>query len=206
MKRPFRFSTDDVKVETKTPLFKGFFKMVRYQFQHRLFEGGWTPILSREVFERGHAVAVLLYDPREEAFVMIEQFRIGAMATSDCPWLLEVVAGIIEPGEDAREVCYRETVEETGLTLQHLTPALTYLSSPGGTTERLHVFVGCVDASQAGGVHGLDHEGEDILVHVIPEPEIRDWLDGGKIDNAATLIAVQWFLLNKQKVLDDWGQ
>jgi len=200
-----QFSNKDVEILGKEPLYSGFFKMVKYRFRHRLYLGGWSETVEREIFERGHAVAVLLYDPELQEFVLIEQFRIGALPTSNSPWLLEVVAGIIDPGEVAEDVCYREAQEEAGITPTQLHKALTYLASPGGTTERLHIYVGKVDASQAQGVHGLDHESEDILVHRVAESQALAWINEGKYDNSATLIALQWFAMNKQRVLDDWN-
>ena len=204
MDKIHQFSDKDIQIIKKEPLYDGFFKMVKYHFKHKLFQGGWSDVIQREVFERGHAVAVLPYDPVLKEFVMIEQVRIGALATSSSPWLIEVVAGIIDPDEEAEEVCYREAKEEAGIELTKLTKALSYLASPGGTTERLHIYVGKVDASQAHGVHGLDYEGEDILVHRVPEEQALSWINEGKIENSATLIALQWFALNKQQVLDDW--
>jgi ADP-ribose pyrophosphatase len=205
-----QFSAKDVQILSKETLYQGFFKMVKYAFKHKLFEGGWSDVVEREVFERGHAVAVLPYDPVLDEFVMIEQFRIGALSTSSLastssPWLLEVVAGIIEEGETPEEVCCREAKEEAGLDIQKLHKALSYLASPGGTTERLHIYVGLVDASNAKGVHGLEHESEDILVHRVPTSVAFDWINQGKIDNSATLIALQWFAMNKQQILENWS-
>lgn len=200
-----QFSADDVEILSKKTLYQGFFKMVKYAFKHKLFKGGWSDVVEREIFERGHAIAVLPYDPVLDEFVMIEQIRIGALPTSSSPWLLEVVAGIIDEGETPEDVCCREAKEEAGLNIQKLYKALSYLSSPGGTTERLHIYVGLVDASNAKGVHGLDYESEDILVHRVPSSVALDWINQGKIDNAATLIALQWFAMNKQLVLESWS-
>jgi ADP-ribose pyrophosphatase len=200
-----QFSDKDVQILSKETLYQGFFKMIKYAFKHKLFEGGWSDVVQREVFERGHAVAVLPYDPVLDEFVMIEQFRIGALPTTSSPWLLEIVAGIIDEGETAEEVCFREAKEEAGLDIQKLHKALSYLASPGGTTERLHIFVGLVDASNAEGVHGLEYESEDILVHKVPTSVAFDWINQGKIDNSATLIALQWFAMNKQQILEDWS-
>ncbi|MEP1552600.1 MAG: ADP-ribose diphosphatase [Paraglaciecola sp.] len=200
-----QFSTEDVEIVKKESLFEGFFKMVKYDFKHKLYEGGWSKVIEREVFERGNAVAVLLYDAMLEEFVMIEQFRIGALSNPQSPWLLEVVAGIIDPDETPENVCRREALEEAGVTIKKITPALNYLPSPGGCTERLHLFVGEVDASQAGGVHGLEYESEDILVHRVSVVDAMAWLEEGKIDNSATIIVLQWFAMNKQKILDAWS-
>ncbi|MCF2949079.1 ADP-ribose diphosphatase [Paraglaciecola aquimarina] len=199
-----RYGQQDVQILKKESLYSGFFNMVKYAFKHKLYKGGWSEVIEREIFERGHAIAVLLYDPNLDEFVMIEQIRIGAFPTSESPWLLEVVAGIIDEGETAENVCRREAEEEAGVKIKNLTKALSYLSSPGGTTERLHIFVGEVDATQAQGVHGLEYEGEDILVHRVSATQAIEWIEQGKVDNAATLIALQWFTMNKQKVLDLW--
>ncbi|WP_340678465.1 ADP-ribose diphosphatase [Paraglaciecola sp.] len=200
-----QFCAKDVKIIKTEALYNGFFKMVKYAFRYRLFQGGWSKVVEREIFERGHAVAVLLYDPLLAEFVLIEQVRIGALATSDSPWLIEIVAGIIEPGEEPEEVCKRESVEEAGVEISCLRKALSYLASPGGTTERLHIYVAKVDASKAHGVHGLDYESEDILVHRVAEQQAMAWLEDGVLENAATLIALQWFALNKSKVLQEWN-
>lgn len=178
--------------------------MIKYAFKYRLFQGGWSKVVEREIFERGHAVGVLLYDPLLAEFVMIEQIRIGAMATCQSPWLIEIVAGIIDEGETPENVCKREALEEAGVEISHLRKALSYLASPGGTTERLDVYIAKVDASKAHGVHGLEYESEDILVHRVAEQQAIDWIEQGVVENAATLIALQWFCLNKAKILDEW--
>ncbi|WP_218352342.1 ADP-ribose diphosphatase [Alteromonas lipotrueiana] len=198
------FTSQDVKILHKEPLYDGFFKMVRYDFRHKLFNGGWTDTVQREIFERGHAVAVLPYDPKTEEFVLIEQIRIGALPTSKTPWLIEIIAGIIDEGESPESVCHREAHEEAGIQLEDLTKALSYLSSPGGTTERIHVFVGRTDATLAHGVHGLPTESEDIKVYRVAEQDAWNWLQSGQIDNAASIIALQWFFIHKQTLLENW--
>lgn len=205
MKQTTVFSNNDVEILEKSSLSDGFFKMNQYRLRHKLFAGGWSNVIVREMFERGHAVAVLPYDPVLNKFVLIEQFRLGAMATCESPWLIEIIAGVIDKDETAENVAIREAQEEAGIEIQSLIKALSYLSSPGGTTERIDVFVAKVDASAAQGIHGLEHEGEDIRVTTIDEQTALEWLTDGKIDNAASVIALQWFALNKQRVLDEWN-
>lgn len=200
------FNSNDIQIEEKIPLYQGFFKMVRYDFKHRLFAGGWSDTVKREIFERGHAVAVLPYDPETKEFVLIEQIRIGALATSDNPWLIEVIAGVIDEGETIHDVCCREAEEEAGIQLHNVTNAMSYLASPGGTTERIHIFMATTDSTTASGIHGLDHEAEDIRVHRVAEQDALEWLENGRIDNAATIIALQWFFMHKEKLLKDWSQ
>ncbi|WP_371196189.1 ADP-ribose diphosphatase [Glaciecola sp. SC05] len=198
------FSNKDVTIIKKENVFEGFFKMIKYSFTHKKYDGNQSDVVVREVFERGHAVAVLAYDRSLQEFVLIEQFRFPAMATSNDPWMIEIVAGIIEEGEQEVEVCKREAFEEAGVVLQNLTKALSYLSSPGGTTERLHIYMAQVDASTAHGIHGLDYESEDIKVLRVSETQAREWLKIGKIDNAAAIIALQWFFMNKDELFARW--
>lgn len=195
------FSKEDVKILAKKPLYKGFFQCNQYTFKHRLFAGGWSGEIEREVFERGHAAAVLPYDVKNDTVVLIEQFRFGALETQQSPWLLEVVAGIIEPGEHSEEVVRREAIEEAGLTINSTRFILNCLLTPGGSTEHVDIYIGSVDSSEAGGLHGLADEGEDIRVHVVPRETAYQWVMEGKINNSATVIALMWLQINKDKDL-----
>lgn len=204
MMKQTEYTSKDTKILSEETVYKGFFEMKKIEMKYKFFDGAWSKAVSREMFERGHAVAVLPYDPITEEFVLIEQFRLGAMATSNNPWMIEVIAGMIEAGEDLEDVCHRESFEEAGIVLTHLQKVMTYLSSPGGTTERLHIFMAKTDASLAKGVHGLDTESEDIMVHRVKESVAKVMLEQGKVDNAAAIIALQWFFLNKPKLLKTW--
>ncbi|HDN2509964.1 MULTISPECIES: ADP-ribose diphosphatase [Providencia] len=204
IEQPIKYGKNDVEIISKRKLFNGFFQMMEYRFRHKLFAGGWSNEICREVFERGHAGVVLPYDPQTDNVVLIEQIRFPAIETSETPWLLEAVAGMIEENESPEEVIRREAIEEAGLEIRHAEKALSYLSSPGGTTERMHVFVGEVDSTQAEGIHGLASENEDIKVHVISREKAYQWVENGTIDNAATVIAIQWLQLNYQKLNEKW--
>ena len=161
--------------------------------------------VRREIFERGHASVLLPFDPVRDEVVLIEQIRIAAYDTSDTPWLLELVAGMIEPGESVEEVARREAMEEAGLLVGRTKPVLNYLASPGGTSERLSILVGEVDATQAEGIHGLVEENEDIRVHVVSREQAYQWVNEGKIDNAASVIALLWLQLHYQEIRQEWN-
>jgi ADP-ribose pyrophosphatase len=193
-----------VVVLEQTVAYDGRFKIIRYRLRHRLFAGGMSPVLVREVFERGHAVAVLPFDPERNQVVLIEQFRIGALGVVDDPWLLEPVAGIIESGESAPDVARREAAEEAGLELLDLIPACTYFASPGGSTETCQVFIGRVDAANAGGIFGKADEGEDIKAHVVALDTALDWLPHGRIHAATTVVALQWLALHRAELEERW--
>jgi ADP-ribose pyrophosphatase len=190
-------------IEKRTP-FRGYFQVDAYRLRHRKFDGGWTREISREVFERGHAAAVLLYDPDRDAVVLIEQFRAGAYAAGLAPWLIETVAGIIDAGEEAVEVVRREAREEAGCDLGELEPIGTFILSPGGGSETMALFCGRVDSEGAGGVHGLDHEDEDIRVLVLSTDEALERLRSGQIVNATTALALQWLALNRARLRTAW--
>lgn len=194
-----------VEVHDHETAYDGYFRIETYRLSHSLHDGGMSEPITRELFERGHAVAVLPYDPKKDVVVLVEQFRIGAHAAGLPAWELETVAGIIEQGETAEQVARRETTEESGLTVTDLVPVAHYLSSPGGSSETVEVFCGRVDASDAGGVHGLAHEGEDIQVHVVKYSELERMVFGGRIRNAMTLIAAQWLVLNRAELRKLWG-
>ena len=194
------FGHNDVEVLNSDTLYQGFFKMVKYRFRHRLFAGGWSQPIEREMFERGHAAALLPYDPKTDQVVLIEQFRVGAMAAGCQPWQLEIVAGIIEPNESPEDVVVREAVEEAGIDVSDLRKVTRYLSSSGGCSEMLDIFVGTVDSQTASGLHGLEEEGEDIRVHVVSRNQAYQWVESGKIENAASIIALQWLQLNYQQL------
>ncbi|GAP75323.1 NUDIX domain-containing protein [Pseudoalteromonas ruthenica] len=201
-----QFDKGDVTIESTEEVFKGFFKIDKYRFKHALFAGGTSATIEREIFERGHAVAVLPYDPATRSVLLVEQIRIGALATKDNPWLLECIAGMADGSEDYPAVVRKEAQEEAGLELQQLDFMLSYLSSPGGTTERLYLYLAQTDLSGIGGtVHGLDDEGEDIKVHVMAVDEAMARLNNGEIDNAATVISLQWLALNEQRIQQQWG-
>jgi ADP-ribose pyrophosphatase len=136
--------------------------------------------------------------------VLIEQFRIGAYAAGAPCWLTEIVAGVIDEGETAEAVARREMEEETGCAVSRLEPIGSYLSSPGGTSERVTFFAGEVDSSKAGGLHGLADENEDIRVLVQPWPDVEAGLKRGLFTNAATLIALQWLALNRADLSRRW--
>ncbi|GAB2908737.1 ADP-ribose diphosphatase [Rheinheimera gaetbuli] len=199
------FGAEDVEIIDKTTVFQGFFRLDRYSLRHKLFNGGWSEPMQREIFERGHAVVVLPYNAATDELVLIEQFRLGAMSSSASPWLLEAIAGMIDPGETPAQVAQREAQEEAGLTMTELWPMLSYLSSPGGTTERIQLFLGRLTAPVQTGVFGLAQEHEDIKVHVLAREQAMQLLAEQKIDNAASVIALQWLALNLDKVKAAWG-
>ena len=194
----------EFEILDKEILYNGFFRMEKYRLKHTLYAGGWSAEISRELFVRGSAVAVLLYDPHTDQVVLIEQFRAGAILQPDRAWLLEIVAGAIEEGETAVEVAYRESMEEAGCEIQELMVINEFYTTPGGASERITLFCGKVDSTQVGGIHGLDHEDEDILVRAVNFKDALVMLENNEIESAIPIIALQWLALNKDKLQQQW--
>jgi ADP-ribose pyrophosphatase len=206
-KKP-EFSRKDVEILSSDTVYSGFFTVRKICLRHRLFRGGWSHPIERELFVRGDAVAAILYDPTNDLVGLIQQFRIGALgstvtdALSDhSPWLLEVVAGMHNPGKTAEQVISQELQEEAGVQPQRLEYICEYYSSPGGTNEKLTLFCALARLEKAGGVHGLADENEDIKVVTYQADDLFERLYDG-IGNATTLISLQWLQVNRQRLQD----
>ncbi len=193
-----------VEVLEKRTVFQGYYRVDAYRLRHALYQGGMGAEISREVLERGHAILVLPYDPVRDEVVLIEQFRIGPFARGDHPWCLEVVAGIIEDGEALEAVVRREAREEAGIELSDITHAMDCYTSPGAISEQISVYCARTDASLAGGVHGVEAEGEDIKVIVLPFAEVMAALAEGRINSAPVIVAIQWLALHRSEIRRRW--
>ncbi len=194
----------DVEVLQRERCFNGFYQLDRLQLRHRLFKGGFSQPMSRELFVRHDAVCVLPYDPQQDCVVLNEQFRVGALDKAANPWLIEMVAGLMDKDEPPEAVAHREASEEAGLTLSALWPVTTYFPSPGGSNEKVHLYVGRCDSRGAGGVFGLAEENEDIRVHVWSFDRALQAVYNGTICNAASIIALQWLALHRDEVRRTW--
>ena len=191
------------KLDKCTVLFKKYFQLDEYSLSHELFQGGHSQVFTREIFERGSAVAILPYDPKCRKVVLIEQFRAGAIHDQDSPWLIECVAGIVEEGETDEQVAIREGREEAGCEIGQLHAISRYYVSPGGTTEECTLYCGIIDSTGVGGIYGLAEENEDIRVELVDADIAYRWLREGKIKSSATIIALQWLQLNEDRLIRD---
>lgn len=193
-----------VEIIDRKTAYQGFFRIERYRLRHALFAGGTGPELDRELFERGHSVAVLPYDPHRDEVVLVEQFRIGALDNTRGPWLIELIAGMLETGETPDAVARREAIEEADCDLGELIPICEYYASPGGSSERVALFCAQTNSEGLGGIHGLEDEGEDIRVQVFSFEAAMDMVKRNIIDSAAPIIALQWLAANRERVRDMW--
>jgi ADP-ribose pyrophosphatase len=200
-----KMDRNDVTLEASNTLHDGFFRMDHYQLRHKLFAGGWSPSLSREIMLRDPVAAVIPYDPVRDQVVLIEQFRGGMYAAGDAsPWSIEIVAGIIEAGESAVEMARRETFEESGCTVGRLEQIMGFYPSPGGCSEHVTVFCGEVSADGVGGIHGVAEEGEDIRVFSMPTDDAMSLVKSGAIDNSIGVVGIQWLVMNRDDLRGRW--
>ena len=206
-----QFDRSDVEIVEDNCVYQGFFQLRSVKLRHRLYRGQWSRTLSRELFVRGSAVGVLLYDPWLDSVAFVEQFRVGGLdyrqspeRQHQSPWLWELVAGIIDKDEAIEDVAIREAREETGSLIQTLAPIADYYSSPGGSDEYFYLFADKADLSQVNGIHGLAEEGEDIRVHVVSVEDAWHKMLHGQLNNAHTLIAMQWLKLNHERIRSIW--
>lgn len=198
------FTNEDVEIVDREVMYQGVFRLARYQIRYRLFNGGISDIVSREVFERRSAAALLPYDPVLDRVVLIEQIRPGAMNSGQSPWLVEIVAGVLGDDEPPIEVAKREALEEANCDVMDICPITEYFVSPGGSNEYISVYCGRVDASQASGIFGLPEESEDIRAFTVSSDEAFELLKKGELKNAPTIIAIQWLELNRTWLRNLW--
>ncbi|HLT63637.1 MAG TPA: NUDIX domain-containing protein [Pseudohongiella sp.] len=192
------YTHGDFEVVERKRVFQGFFAVDQLSLRHRLYAGGWSNTFTRELFVRGQAAGVLLYDPARDNVVMVEQFRVGMIdaatpeGKAQSPWALELVAGMVASDESPAEMALREVAEETGLEISSAEFVCQYYNSPGGSDECISIFYAEVDSSQAEGIHGLPDENEDIRAVVLPREDAMKAMREGHINNAMAIIALQW--------------
>jgi ADP-ribose pyrophosphatase len=188
-------STRQLKSEVlqRVPLHQGFLRVYRYDFEVEKHAGG-TDRISREVMERGDAVAVLGYDAERDEVILGNEFRPGVKVAGEYPYRDNLVAGAVNEGETAIQAAVREMREEAGLELRE--PTVIHpgaFVSSGGTSERIALVFGLVDMTTAGGVHGNGEEHEDILTVVLPARVFVARVRAGEINDLKTLVAGYWF-------------
>lgn len=199
------FGLADVELLERQSCYEGFLRIDRLTLKCRRYEGGWSRVFQRELMLRHRGVGVLLYDPDADAVLLVEQFRVGCLDDGqNGPWALELVAGMIDTDESELEVARREVEEEAGLSVSQLIPVCHYYNSPGGSNERLAVYCSRFDASSyQGGLHGLIDENEDIRTVTMSRSDALAAVASGRINNAMSIIALQWLELNLFRVKAD---
>jgi ADP-ribose pyrophosphatase len=199
-------SEDGLEILERETVYRGFFRVDKFRIRHRLYAGGWSEPMVREMFERGRAVALLLYDPEADAVVLVEQLRLAAHLAGLPAWQTEAVAGIVGPSDPTEEsVARREATEEAGVTVEGaLLPIHRFMPSTGACTEIIDLYCGRVDVKSAAGTHGLADEHEDTKVVVLPYREAMRRLRSGAIVSSPTMLALYWLAANRARLRRAW--
>lgn len=191
--RQATYNSDEVKIQSREYLFRGFIQVEKVSLQHRLFnQTEYTPVIQRELIHRPEAAGVLIYDDAQQKFALIEQFRVGAMDDSDSAWQLEIIAGVLDGDESPESCIRRESLEESGCEIDELEHLFSFYPSAGACSELFHLYSAQAHLPEQGGIFGMPDEGENIQLHLIDYSEIKNLFTNGRLRNAPVIMALQW--------------
>lgn len=193
---------DRVRIVSRTTLWKGFVHLERLTIEQRMRDGE-VVTLDRLIHDHGNAAAVLLYDVKAQSVILVRQFRPGAFVNGDPAFMLEIPAGLLDDAEEAADAARREAEEETGYHVKSLRYLFDMYASPGTLTEKVSLFFATIDLADRltdGG--GLAEEHEDIEVLSIPLDRAFAMIHAGEIRDAKTVIALQWAMLNRDRLTE----
>ena len=187
------YNSDQVKIQSREPLFRGFIQVEKVNLKHRLFDQTeFTSVIQRELVHQPEAAGVLIYNDRQQKFALIEQFRVGAMDDVDSPWQLEIIAGVLDGNESPESCIRRESLEESGCVLDTVEHLFSFYPSAGACSELFHLYSAQAELPQEGGIFGMPDEGENIQLHLIDYDDIKNLLTNGRLKNAPVIMALQW--------------
>jgi ADP-ribose pyrophosphatase len=202
-------STPDLVIEQQQTAYSGRFALDVIRFRQRRFDGRMSGVRTWEMFRRGRAAALLPYDPWADRVVLIEQFRLPALAAGVEPVMLELPAGLCDAGEEPEQTVRREAEEEMALAPDRLVPALDVVLTPGGSDERCVLFAGRVrapgaDAEGLAGSAGLEAEQEDIRIRVLDAGAAIERAVAGEFANSVTVMGLLWLAARRERLRAEW--
>lgn len=182
-----------VSIEQKRYILEDVFKVEEARLRHEKFNGEMSNVVRRISLERGDSVAVIVFNLTTNKVILVSQFRYPSYKNGH-GWLIETIAGIVDPGETPEESARREVQEETGLSISTLEHISTFYPSPGGSSERIHLYYSEVSGENAKykGTGGLVSEGEDIKAVELTLDEALSKIKTGEIMDAKTVIGIYW--------------
>lgn len=174
--------------------YEGYFRLTETRLRFLKSDGSMSKTVSRLNLDRPNASSVLLYDPDEDAIILVKQFRYSVYAGGDGGWMTEIVAGTLDPEDDPEQAARREVMEETGYEIGELEYIYTFYPSPGGCSEKCFLYAAevCEDMKKGPG-GGATGEEEDIEVLKVPAVAAFEMMDRGEINDGKSLVALQWF-------------
>lgn len=198
---PDRDMSRDVVIQTRQQPYLNFFTVEENDMQFRRYDGQLSGVVNRGAWHVGQVVAVLPYDPVRDCVLLIEQFRAAVyMSGNAAPWVWQPIAGLIDPGDTPASAAHREAAEEAGLVLSRLEDAGQAYSSPGSSTEFVHMFVGIADLAETQEIGGLAEEDEDILSRVLSFDELMQAVDSNQFRDLPLLCLAQWLARHRDRL------
>ncbi len=198
------YTKQDVQVINTNIIYQGFINLELVELKFKMYNGSWSSVVKREVAKKLGAVGVILFDPKADLLIFVEQFRIGTLSDKRGPWQIEVVAGIIEPYITVNDTVHKEVLEESGAKILALEKITEYWVSPGCTNEYFHLFCAAVDSRDIPEFSGLADENEDICLKKISPEMAFNEIYSGNMNNAATIICLQWMKDNYIRLKNNW--
>lgn len=183
-----------VLINNQQIVFNDFFKLEDALVSFEKFNGEMSEPARRLSLERGDSVAVLVFNQTTQKLILINQFRYPTYKNGD-GWIIETIAGMIDKEESAEAAAKREVEEEVGLNINSMEFISTFYLSPGGSSERIHLYFSEVSGEDANykGFGGMITEGEDIKVEEMSLNEALHGIKSGKIVDAKTILGIYWF-------------
>lgn len=187
-----------VSIEQKRNIFDDFFKLEEAYLRFEQFNGEMSGLVRRLSLERGNSVAVLVLNRNNNKLIMVSQFRYPTFQNGH-GWTIEIIAGMVDPGETPEQTIRRELQEETGLNIKTFEPISTFYPSPGGSSELIYLYYAEVSGEQAKykETGGLLSHGEDVKAIEISLKDALAKIKSGEIVDAKTIIGIYW-LENRQ--------
>jgi nudix-type nucleoside diphosphatase (YffH/AdpP family) len=191
-----------VDVQRVDRVYTNYFALNEYHLRHERFDAEMSDVLERAVFVASDAALVLPYDPVRDCVMLVEQLRMGPLARGDSAvWLLEPIAGRVDPGETPEQAAHREAAEEAGITLKSLEKVAEVYASPGDSTEFFYIYVGLADLpDDATGLGGLSSEDEDIRSHLLSFDALMTLAETQQAANAPLVIATYWLARHRDRL------
>jgi ADP-ribose pyrophosphatase len=186
-----------VVIEAQERILDDIFKVDCAIVRYEQWDGTLSSPQVRLVFERGDSVGVLPYDKARRQVVLIRQFRYPVhVREPQQAWLWEAIAGAQEGDKPPEAVARREALEEAGYALGALIHVATVYPSPGGTSERMHLYIAPISSTMRESTGGGVDPGEDIAIAVWDLDDALAAMRRGEIVDAKTVLLLQHLALH----------
>jgi len=198
---PARDLSRDVVVERYSRAYVNYFGLDEIDIRFRRNDGTMSDCLNRGALVTGQVTIVLPYDPVRDQVLLVEQFRVPVYMIGDpAPWMLEAVAGMIDPGETPEQAAERELLEEAHLTAYRLEPAGKAYSSCGSSTQFSHLFLALADIRTETDSGGLASEGEDIRTVILSFDALMELIDTQQIKDLGLVAVANWLARHRDRL------